>query len=191
MGVAESYARQMKALLPPGRLWRMVASVLADFFLACAQELERIDGRVQDILFESDPRTTNELLPDWENEYGLAASGSIDERRARIVALQLLNQKVRPVDYQQVLAPLLLQDPEDVVIIETSRAQAIALANDREIYRFFVYRDPGLPGTADIAAAQALLDSIEHSYTKGHVIQSLSFLCDDAHSLCDRDRLGV
>lgn len=191
MGVADSYARQMKALLPPGRLWRMVASVLADFFLACAQELERIDARVQDLLREGDPRTTDELLPEWEKEYGLTASGSIDERRARVIALQLLNQRVRPADYQAVLAPLLQLDPADVDVIETSRAHAIAVGNDREIYRFFVYRNPALPGTPDIAAAQALLDSIEHSHTKGQVIQSIGFFCDDANSLCDRDVLGV
>lgn len=188
---AAAYARQMKALLPPGKVWRMVESVLADFFLACGQELARVDARADSLLEESDPRTTTELLPDFERELDITASGTLAERRARVISLLLLRQRVRPVDYQQALAPLLVQDPAAVVVLETSRAQAIAMANDREIYRFFIYRNPALPGTPDIASAQALVDKMSHSHTQGHVVQSISLLCDDPFSLCDRDRLGI
>lgn len=181
----------MKALLPPGKLWRMVASTLADFLLACAQELARVDARADALIEEADPRTTTELLPDFELDLGLIASGTLADRRARVIALLLRRQRVRNVDYQQALAPLLQQLPADVVVIETSRAQAIAVADDREIYRFFVYRNPALPGTADLVAAQALVDQMSHSHTSGHVIESISFLCDSALSLCERDRLGI
>lgn len=188
---AAAYARSMKALLPPGKLWHMVGGVLEKLLVACAQELARVDQRALDLLEEADPRTTSELLAEYERELGLTASGTTTERRNRVIALLLLRQRVRPVDYKQILAPLLAQLAADVVLLETSRAQAIAQANDREIYRFFVYRDPSLPGTPDLVAAQAIIDQICHSHTQGHVITSLSFKCDDANSLCDRDRLGV
>lgn len=191
MALAAAYDRQMKALLPPGKIWRKVASVLADFFLACAQELERVDQRGQDLINEADPRTTTELLPDFERVYKLVASGSIDERRARLVAAVIRRQRVRPVDYQQVLAPLLQQDPEDVVVRETTHAQAVSTGDEKEIYRFFIYRNPALAGTADLVAAQALVDKMSHSHTKGVVIETLGFIVDDPHSIVDRDIIGA
>jgi hypothetical protein len=74
------------------------------------------------------------------------------------------------------------------VIIERTHAMAAAMGDDREHYRFFVYRDPALPGTYYLDAAQALVDDINRSTCKGHVIESINFLCDDPHSLCDRER---
>jgi hypothetical protein len=63
--------------------------------------------------------------------------------------------------------------------------------DEREIYRFFIYRDPTLPGTYYLESAQQLLDEMEHSNTLGQVIESVNFLCDDQYSLCDRDLLGA
>jgi hypothetical protein len=68
---------------------------------------------------------------------------------------------------------------------------ASSMGDDREIYRFFVYRDPALPGTYDIEGAQALVDDISPSQTAGYVVESIDFLCDDPYSLCDRDLLGA
>ncbi len=121
----------------------------------------------------------------------LAIPALIEERRAHVVSRLLLRQRVRPADYQEVLAPVLGLNPEDVEIIEHSRAHAIAVGDDQEIYRFFVFRDPVLPGFYDIAQAQAIVDEISHSHTKGYVIESDNFLCDDPFSLTDRDILGV
>lgn len=189
---ADAFARMLKALLPPSKLWRLDAdSVLSLTLLASSDELVRVDGRGQDLLDEIDPRTTDELLPDFERMLGLVASGTDDQRRARVIALIIQRQRFRPVDFQTTLAPLLGQAPADVVVLEQSRAFAIAVGDDREIYRFFIYRDPTAPGSYDLAAAQAMVDRMKPSHTEGHVIESVSFLCDDASSLCDRDRLGV
>lgn len=181
----------LRALLPPGRLSTALDGILSAFLASSAEELERVDGRGQDLINESDPRTCSELLPDYERVFGLVATGTIDQRRARVVAAHIRRQRFRPVDFQQALAPLLLQDPEDVVVIERSHAFAASLGDQREIFRFFIYRNPSLPGTADIAGAQALVDAMNPSHTVGTVIQSISFLCDDPLSLCDRDALGV
>jgi hypothetical protein len=192
MALAEAYARMMAALLPPSRMWRLDASaVLAKLLLASSDELERVDGRSADLIEESDPRTTDELLPDFERMFRLSSSGTLAERRARVVALTILRQRFRPVDFQTALAPLLGLAPADVVVVERTHAAAVAMGDPREIYRFFVFRNPALPGTFDLVAAQAVVDLIKPSHTVGTVIQSINFLCDDPDSLCDRDNLGV
>lgn len=182
----------LRQLLPPSKLWRTDDdSILSGILLASGDELVRVSDRAQDLLIESDPRTADELLPEFERELGLVAEGTKEERRARVVAHLLRRQRVRPDDYRQALAPLLGQDAEDVVIIERSRADAIAMDDDREIFRFFVYRDPDAAGTYDLDAAQDVVDTMKHSHTEGHVVESIDFLCDDEHSLCDRDILGA
>ncbi len=113
------------------------------------------------------------------------------ERRARVVALLVRRQRYRPADFQTALADVLNQATADVVIIENDRADAIAVADDREIYRFFVYRDPTDPGSYDVVAAQAIVDAMKPAHTVGHVIETTSMICDDPYSICDRDLLGV
>ena len=189
---AEAYGRMVRHLFPPGKLWRFEpGSLLEAITLACGDELARIEARGVDLARESDPRTTSELLPDFEAMLGLASDGSEDDRRARVVAHLVRRQRYRPVDFQTTLASLLGQAAVDVVVIENSRAHAIAVADDREIYRFFIYRDPALPGLYDLDAAQDLIDSMKPAHTEGHVIESIDMLCDDPYSLCDRDRLGI
>lgn len=89
---AEAYQAQLAALLPRGRAWpREEGSTLMRLLLAKADELARIDGRAADLLEETDPRTTLELLTDWERVAGLPdncipAPDSIAERRAALLA---------------------------------------------------------------------------------------------------------
>jgi uncharacterized protein YmfQ (DUF2313 family) len=188
---AAAYGRMLRGLLPPAR-WKLVpGGILYEVLEAAAEELARVDGRGIDLLAESDPRRSSDLLPDFEEMLELASSGTFAERRARVVALLIRRQRVRPVDYQQALAGLLGQAPVDVVVIETSRADAIAMQDNTAIYRFFIFRDPAEPGSYDLAAAQDLVDRMAHSHTRGYVIESDNFLCDDPYSLCDRDILGV
>lgn len=190
---SDIYARMLAALLPPGKIWRLIpgASTLYALLQGCAAELARVDQRVTDLLNEADPTTATELLPEYERELKLAAAASIDERRANIVARLVRRQRFRPADFQAALAPLLAQAPAGVVVIERTRAYCITVGDDREIFDFFVFRDPTLPGTAFLSSAQVMVDEMKPSHTKGTVIESVSFLCDDPHSLCDRDLLGA
>jgi hypothetical protein len=184
----------MAALLPPGKVWRLIGdSILSLLFKACADELGRLDGRVLDLLDEADPTTADELLPEYERELAQPSTGTIDERRARIIARLIARQRYRPVEFQNALAPLLGQDPADVVVIERTPTFSATIGNltGDEIYRFFIYRDPTLPGAYQLDAAQALVDQIKPSHTEGYVIESINLLCDDPHSLCDRDLLGA
>lgn len=69
---ATAYARQLKALLPTGPLWlREVGSWVHKTMLALSDELARVDARGVDLLTESDPRTADETLADWERVLGL------------------------------------------------------------------------------------------------------------------------
>lgn len=299
----------LSAFLPPGRVWRLADSVLSKLLLAFADELARVDGRANDLYEEADPRTADELIPEYERELALATddilmtlatapmgvetsgadwaatltalvpgispltlsvqiaesfpntievrdnevfvfpswvsaigtigvlagaggglivwtvadletaidAGSLlaqvttpdanptnvlleqverlgafsgdDERRARIVARTIARQRYRPVDFQTALAPLLGQDADDVVVIETTHAQAVAMGDVREIYRFFILRDPNVPGTYYLDSAQELVDQIKPSHTSGHMIETTAALYDDPHSLYDRDLL--
>lgn len=184
-----AYARMLWALLPPGRVWRPLSGVLFKVFQACADELARVDARVINLTDEADPRTALELLPEYERELDLETAPTADERRARIVARTIARQRYRPVDFQTALAPLLGQDAVDVVVIETTHAQAVAMGDVREIFRFFILRDPNVPGTYYLDSAQDLVDSIKPSHTAGHMIETTAALYDDPHSLYDRDLL--
>jgi uncharacterized protein YmfQ (DUF2313 family) len=188
---AEAFARMLKALLPPGRGLRSdSSSVIGEAMLGASDELVRVDGRVADLLLESDPRTADELLPEFEDMLALPSDGTLSERRNRIVAQLVTLQRRRAADYQRMLAPILGLAEEDVEVIERGRAYAQLVGDDDEIYRFFVYRNPGLAGSYDIVSAQALLDSVSDSHTRGYAIESISMRCNDPLSLCDRDLLA-
>lgn len=85
------YKQLIADLLPSGRLWDVINQpVLADLLASLAVELARADDRVNDALFEADPRQTVELLPDWERLLGLPDECSpenptIEERRAQVL----------------------------------------------------------------------------------------------------------
>lgn len=182
----------LAALLPTGRLWRLVGGALtSSLILGSADELARVDSRARELLDESVPTDADELLPEYEAELEIEPEGTAAERVARVVARHVSRQRFRPSDFQIALAPIFGLAVADVVVIEWSHAFAAAMGDDREIYRFFVYRDPALPGTYDVDGAQELVDAIKPTHTAGHVIESIDFLCDDPYSLCDRDLLGA
>ncbi|HUO23111.1 MAG TPA: putative phage tail protein [Caulobacteraceae bacterium] len=91
---ASAYQTMLLQLLPPGLAWtRDPSSTLAQLMLALADELAALDARVDDLLLEMDPRTTTELIGDWEAMCGLpdpcagdVGDQSLAGRRTRIVA---------------------------------------------------------------------------------------------------------
>lgn len=69
---AQRYSNLLTALLPRGLAWVDAANnKLGDLLLALADELARVDARESDLLDEADPRTTYEMLSDWEAAFGL------------------------------------------------------------------------------------------------------------------------
>ncbi len=84
------YLSQMRQLLPTGAAWNAPAgSNLVQLLAALAEEFARIDARAGQLIDEADPRTTLELLPDWERVLGLPdscfkAPDNVSERRVAL-----------------------------------------------------------------------------------------------------------
>lgn len=89
---AENYLHQLQSLLLRGAAWtREVGSTLTNLLTGIAQEFARVDARTDDLISESDPRTTNELLEDWERVAGLpdpcvTTDQTIEQRRVALVS---------------------------------------------------------------------------------------------------------
>jgi uncharacterized protein YmfQ (DUF2313 family) len=70
------YRRQLQSLLPKGRLWnRNEVSILTKVFSGLAQELSRIDERAENLINEKILETTNELITEHEEVFGLPEEG--------------------------------------------------------------------------------------------------------------------
>lgn len=83
------YLTVLQQLLPPGSaLTRHPEAVLTQVLLAIADVLAPVDAAIARLYDEADPRTTNQLLPDWERVAALPdpavgnAQQSLVERRA-------------------------------------------------------------------------------------------------------------
>jgi uncharacterized protein YmfQ (DUF2313 family) len=79
--------------LPRGLAWpiRALESRIRKLLYGMAGEYARVDTQVQKLLVESDPRTTTELLSDFEREYGLPGDcgglgATVQLRRNALVA---------------------------------------------------------------------------------------------------------
>ncbi len=95
MGGINGYFLQLQALQPPGSaLPRDTESVWSRLLGALSDELERVENRSEALVRESDPRTTEEMLTDWERVCGLpdecdpdSTSAPIASRRAAVVSV--------------------------------------------------------------------------------------------------------
>jgi len=93
MRTAADYLSQLRGLLPRGVAWRAATGQnLTNLLQAIADELARVDARSSTLHEEADPRTTNELLTDWERIAGLPDNCSqtlaptTQQRRAALVS---------------------------------------------------------------------------------------------------------
>jgi uncharacterized protein YmfQ (DUF2313 family) len=89
---AEDYAKLLKGLAPQGFAWPTDPNATFNKLLdGLAIEFSRLDSRAEILLIESDPRTTSELLIDWEKDLGLpdtctGLAPTLQQRRGAIVA---------------------------------------------------------------------------------------------------------
>jgi len=58
-------------------------------------------------------------------------------------------------------------------------------------FRWYVYRDPTLPGTPDLVAAHAQIQRLKHAHTAATVITTKSLLADSPSSGADRGPCGA
>lgn len=87
MSLIKDYLQQIKQLLPRGDLWSSLGEdpTFTGYLEAEVAEKARIHSRALNLLTESDPRTTYELLPEWEAWAGLpdpcvGEVGNIEQR---------------------------------------------------------------------------------------------------------------
>lgn len=94
--VADAIAAQLAKLLPRGSVWRVEAgSNLYKVLLAAADELARVFQRAEDLLDEAHPPTVDELLAEWEEEFGLpevCSSGDLTLADRRLLLAAKLAQ---------------------------------------------------------------------------------------------------
>jgi uncharacterized protein YmfQ (DUF2313 family) len=87
--IAADYLKQAQALLPPGPAWPSDSdSALVQMLDAWSQEFSRVDGAALALLEEADPRTSAQMLTDWERVCALpefaGLGDSTQERRAAL-----------------------------------------------------------------------------------------------------------
>ena len=89
---ASQYRQLLQALLPSGPIWpRDADATLTRVLGVLAKELARLDGRLEDLRDEADPRTAWEMLSDWEEFCGLPgecfdSAETMAARRAAVLA---------------------------------------------------------------------------------------------------------
>jgi len=95
----DDYLKVFANLLPTGMAWpREPSSVLMTVMKGLAQIFGTVDRRAADLLeIETDPRTTRELLTDWERNWGLPDScflgvGTTLAERHRLLLLKMTIQ---------------------------------------------------------------------------------------------------
>ena len=88
---ADQFLTQLQALLPIGRAWpRESGAQMTQLLAAMAEEYARADGRGIDLLTELDPRTTVEMIGDWETLLGLPdactpIADTLEDRRLAVI----------------------------------------------------------------------------------------------------------
>lgn len=105
----DAYARQLKQLLPRGRLWKLEpTSWLSKLLLGISEELARIDARGEDLLDEWDPRTATETLEDWERLLSItpAAGAALTDRRVAVAAAYAAQGGATPAYFEALAASL-------------------------------------------------------------------------------------
>ncbi|PCJ57841.1 MAG: hypothetical protein COA65_08835 [Rhodospirillaceae bacterium] len=91
MAKADAYLDQLQQLLPPGAAWpRDSDATLTALLQSVAQGMAKVDARSLDLITEADPRSTLEMLGDWETTAGLPdacfpAGTTLTERRNALV----------------------------------------------------------------------------------------------------------
>jgi uncharacterized protein YmfQ (DUF2313 family) len=89
---ASDYLAAFQALLPRGRVWpRDADATLTSVASGLTQIYARTNARANDVIAESFPTTTFQMLPEWEATLGLpdpcaGTSPTVQQRRAQVLA---------------------------------------------------------------------------------------------------------
>lgn len=127
---AAAYAQQLRALMPRGRAWPIApASVLARLLRALGAAFARLDGAATALPDESLASRTFDLLPEWEEEFGLpdkcsGLAATIPERRAAVLNKQVHPETVGLSEFHRIAARYGIT----IIVTELDQARADAIA---------------------------------------------------------------
>jgi len=149
----KKYQRLLRQLFPKGKAWEAIEDQTSDLrklLDSLGNEACRVEERSLQLVEESDPRTTSEMLPDWERLLALPdeceqdpASLTIQERRDRLVQV-LTTQGGQYPDFYKRLAENFgfdtnIIDVQDQPPFQAGRARAgDRLTNGDWIFTFIV-----------------------------------------------------
>lgn len=163
MAIEDRYRHQLIKLLPPGAAWsRQVGTTMHKLMGALAIEFSRVHVRAEQLIRESDPRTTSELLPEWEEMLGLpdpcAGQPETQKRRRAVVVSKYTAQGGQSIAYYKSIAKTLGFDIE-IQEYRPFRAgfsrAGDALTNDTWQFRFLV-RVPEGTETTEFSAGDSV-----------------------------------
>lgn len=164
----------LKLLLPQDAYDR-AAPVLSSDLAAEARQLDLVQDAANNLLLEMDPRTTVQLLDDWERVYGLPDAGlmsatTIPQRQARLTAKVLQTGGMSKPYFQA-----LLEQAGYTVIIDEPRGffAGINAGGDRLYnpsavswyWRVRLRRNGQIISSADRSQVLAWLDSVKAAYS--------------------------
>lgn len=101
----DSYRKAVLKLLPSGLAWaKEKGDLIYELADSIAQEFSRISGRALRLIEESDPRTTFELIKEWETTTGLpdecaGPAQTLLDRRNAIIAVLTADGGITPQFY--------------------------------------------------------------------------------------------
>lgn len=85
MALKEAYNAALKALRPRGIIWNIAPDSITDKKLGIqAEAFARVHERADKLPIEANKKTTDELLEDWEDVYGLTSEGSKEDRKTAL-----------------------------------------------------------------------------------------------------------
>ncbi len=177
---AASYARQLKLLLPRGVAWMLDASSsISKSLLAIADELARIDARGVDLINETDPRTADETIEQWEemlglpDEYVTAIPATLPERQIAVTQKYVS----RGGQSEAFFIALALSMGYVVTISRTAMLRVPFRAGDRVtgLTSVFEFTLDVQPPTGDVLPQADFERVIEHA-THSHVTVAFNYL---------------
>lgn len=169
-----AYVDLLNRTQPDGPYWPTADSLLTDMHEALSVELARLHNRTNDMLEESDPRTTDELLSEWETVLGLDPIGTTAERRAAAAAALIATGGNSAAYFEQLADRMGM--PTLVILDQVSAPWTLWTAASppcaplRSAYDGFLFESHGPVGAtaAQRAAWIALVDRIKPLHTHVH-----------------------
>jgi uncharacterized protein YmfQ (DUF2313 family) len=119
----------LASYLPPGKAFmakKLPESNLYKFLKACALSYIVMDDNIQGLFLELDPTTTEDLISEWEQEFGipdacLDVETTLEERRANVLAKITMDGVTTVEDFER------LADVYDMPIVVTPGFDETAL----------------------------------------------------------------